>query len=362
MIAPSSKLMPLDYPRRDSRSQETSMPSTLTLPRFRSRRTLLARLLGAGLGLALTACDGADEPLAPAGEPAAASPVAEEVAGSASTLAASLVGSKVAYDSRVNGQSNIWLMNGDGTGRKQFTSFSGDEHEPAWSRDNRHLAFIRRRADATNTLHWDVFLMDADGTHKHWARSTPSGFDIMSPSWSADGKRLVVAVTFDGIDSYLATMELGTDKMEFVSDNTPKIMTGGSPSYSPSGESIVYVGDDGESICEVYPNGDPYILVVGPGPVTKPAWSPDGKKIAYGRVVGNNMDLYVMTRATMAVKRLTFNAMWDGDPTWSKDGSTILFESNRTGQSQIWSMPAAGGTQTRIAKTSTWDESPAFTF
>lgn len=95
--------------------------------------------------------------------------------------------------------------------------------------------------------------------------------------------------------------------------------------------------------------------------MTKPVWSPDGKKIAYGRVVGNNMDLYVMTRATMAVKRLTFNAMWDGDPTWSKDGSTILFESNRSGQSLIWSMPAGGGTQTRIVKTSTWEESPTFT-
>jgi TolB protein len=338
------------------------MPSTFTLSRTLSRRTLLARLLGAGLVLALAACDGADQPLAPAGELAAPTPAAEELAAPSSPLAASLVGTKVAYDSRVNGQSNIWLMNGDGTGRKQFTSFSGDEHEPAWSRDNRHLAFIRKRADATNTLHWDVFLMDADGTHKHWARSTPSGFDIVTPSWSPDGKSLVVAVTFDGIHSYLATMELGTDKMEFVADNSTTIVAGGYPSYSPTGASIVFVGDDGESICEVYPDGDPYTYVVGPGPVTKPVWSPDGKKIAYGRVVGNNMDLYVLTPATKAVKRLTSNAMWDGDPTWSKDGSTILFESNRSGQSQIWSMPAAGGTQTRIVKTSTWDESPAFTF
>lgn len=339
------------------------MPSTLTLSRFPSRRTLPARLLGAGFVLALAACDGADQPLAPAGELAAPTPAAEELAAPSSTLAASLVGTKVAYDSRANGQTNIWLMNGDGTGRKQLTSFSGDEIEPAWSRDNQHLAFIRKRADATNTLHWDVFLMDADGTHKHWARSAPSGFDIVNPSWSPDGKSLVVAVTFDQVYSYLATLQLGTGQLAFVASNANTVMPGQSPSYSPSGASIVYVGDDGESICEVYPNGDPYILVAGPGqPVTKPVWSPDGKKIAYGRVVGNNMDLYVMTRATTAVKRLTFNAQWDGDPTWSKDGSTILFESNRSGQSQIWSMPAAGGTQTRIAKTSTWDESPAFTF
>ena len=169
---------------------------------------LLARLLGAGLICTLAACDGGDQPLAPSAEPEASTPADDGLAPSA--LAASLVGAKIAYESRVNGNAGIWVMNGDGTGRKQLTTWSGDELEPAWSRDNKHLAFVRKRPDANQVLHWDVFLMDADGTHKHWARSTPAWFDIMHPSWSPDGKHLVTAISFDGIASYLATMDLAT--------------------------------------------------------------------------------------------------------------------------------------------------------
>ena len=321
---------------------------------------LLARVLGAGLICTLAACDGGDQPLGPSAEPEASTPAGDGLAPSA--LAASLVGAKIAYESRVNGNAGIWVMNGDGTGRKQLTTWSGDELEPAWSRDNKHLAFVRKRPDASQVLHWDVFLMDADGTHKHWARSTPAWFDIMHPSWSPDGKHLVTAISFDGVASYLATMDLATGALDWVVDNSQSVTQGGYPSYSPSGTSILYVGSHGLSINQIYPNGDPYVLVQPSIPVTKPVWSPDGKKIAYGRAAGNNMDLYVLTRSTNGVKRLTTNTQWDGNPTWSKDGSTILFSSNRSGGSQIWSVPAAGGTQTRVAKTSSWDDAPTLTF
>jgi hypothetical protein len=141
------------------------MPLAPTPSRKRSSNRLPVRLLGAGLVCALAACDGAEQPLEPSAEGLDLAP---------SALTASLVGAKVAYESRVNGNAGIWVMNADGTGRKQLTTWSGDELEPAWSRDNKHLAFVRKRPDANQVLHWDVFLMDADGTHKHWARSTPA--------------------------------------------------------------------------------------------------------------------------------------------------------------------------------------------
>ena len=275
-------------------------------------------------------------------------------------LAGALLGSRIAFESRKSGQADIYLMNPDGSGRTRFTTWAGDELQPAWSRDNKHLAFVRQRVDATNTKHWDVYLMDADGTHKHWARSTPSGFNILDPSWAPDGKHLVVRVDI-GNSYYLATMELGTDKMAFVWNNTPEIVAGSSPSYSPSGASIVYVAAGGESIYEVYPDGDPYPLVSGTTPVGTPVWSPDGKKIAYSRVVANNMDVYVLTRATLAVKRLTTNPAWDGDPSWSKDGTKIAFASSRSAPSQIYIMSATGTGQTRITHNTLFEDMPAFT-
>jgi TolB protein len=344
------------------------LPQLLSMPR-RPRR-LPSGLLLVALGCALAACDGSDQPLAPAAEdPAvgaaagsAQEPAAGELAAPSEDLAAALVGARIAFSSNKQaGQNDIYVMDPQGNNRTRLTSWAGDEMEPAWSRDNQRLAFIRRRADVTNTMHWDVFIMDADGTHKHWARSTPSGFDIMDPSWSPDGKHLVVRVGFGG-SSYLATLELGTGNMDFVRDNTSAIAAGEYPSYSPSGASIVYVGDKGGSLLEVYPDGDPYRLVSGAAAVGRPVWSPDGKKIVFNRLVGANMDVYVLTRATSAVKRLTTNAAWDGNASWSKDGTKIVFGSTRSGLEQIWMVSAAGGTQTRISHTSVWEDFPAYSY
>lgn len=91
-----------------------------------------------------------------------------------------------------------------------------------------------------------------------------------------------------------------------------------------------------------------------------PAFSPDGKKIAYTTTSVTSWDIYVRTLADGTTKRLTTAPGMNMHPTWSADGTRIAFMSNRSGKSQIGTVPSNGGTQVRITHTSVAESSPAW--
>ncbi|MEK7409660.1 MAG: hypothetical protein AAB225_31750 [Acidobacteriota bacterium] len=81
-----------------------------------------------------------------------------------------------------------------------------------------------------------------------------------------------------------------------------------------------------------------------------PRWSPDSKDIVFHANVDGAQDLYVVSAAGGAPRRLTHgpgNNMW---ASWSHDGEWIYFASNRTGQYQCWRVLAAGGEAVQITK------------
>lgn len=328
-------------------------------PMSRSFRSALPRLLVLAASLALGACD--DSPLAPADTPGA--PAEEALVPTdqpaAPDLALATTGQRILFSSSRKGGYDLFKMDPQGYNVVRLTSFADYESEPAWSYDNKRIAMIRPRRDASNIEHSDIYLMNADGTNKRWARSLPSSFHIRYPSWSPDGSRLVVSVILGG-KPYLATLKLATGELAFVKTVGSPVEQGTEPSYDRTGQKIIFVGSSGKTVDQVF-NGFHYGLIVSPTPVASPTFSPDGKKIAFAKVVAGNIDVFVQTLATGETKRLTTHAYYDGEPTWSPDGSRIAFESTRSGKSQIWTMNAAtGGSLTRITHTATDEKKPAW--
>jgi Tol biopolymer transport system component len=248
----------------------------------------------------------------------------------------------------------------DGTGVVRVTSFSGLEATPAWSPDNKRIVFSRMRPDASNVMHRDVYLMNADGTGKRWIESQPSSVNIEQPAWSPDGTRLVVVVTLSGIPR-LMLMNVATGAVSFII-GPQGAASGFFPSFDPTGKKIVYVGVNYESIEVVNVDGTGHTVIMAGAPYEFhwTRYSPDGKRIAFARKVAGNLDIYVRTLSTGAVKRLTFHSAEDTAPTWSPDGSRIAFSSFRAGPSQIYTVSSAGGTQTRITHTTTQEAEPAW--
>jgi Tol biopolymer transport system component len=105
-----------------------------------------------------------------------------------------------------------------------------------------------------------------------------------------------------------------------------------------------------------------------------PAWSPNGKKIAFeGRVAGGASDIYVMNADGSGLRKLTDDPAYDQQPQWSPDGTTIVYDN--TGDqpnpddpsdpafsptAEIWTVPVAGGAPTRLTHNGSPDNAPSY--
>ena len=82
----------------------------------------------------------------------------------------------------------------------------------------------------------------------------------------------------------------------------------------------------------------------------EPAWSPDGRKIAFRSTRNGNRDIYVMNADGSGKRNLTRNAAWDSRPSWSPDGRKIAFVSNRDGRLEAHVMNADGSGQRSLTR------------
>jgi Tol biopolymer transport system component len=327
-------------------------------------RMLFTGLLAPAMALTAGAC-GADQPLAPEATeleaPTGAAPTADATATVPGDLAA-LTTQRIAFISyRYNNWPNLYTMDPSGGNLVRLTSWAGYAGSPAWSYDNKRIAMMRERLDATNTYHADIYLMNADGSNKHWARSTPSSYAITYPSWSPDGTHLLVTVTISG-GVYLARLTLATGALDFVS------LSAGGPagtqaSYNPTGTKIIYVGpNDGGSIERINADGTGHKIIFSNASAhfDAPRYSPDGTRILFSKLVNNDVEVFARN-ADGTVKRLTTSPGPDGNASWSPDGSRIAFSSGRSGGGDIYTMPSNGGSATRVTSHSNIDWTPVFT-
>ena len=88
------------------------------------------------------------------------------------------------------------------------------------------------------------------------------------------------------------------------------------------------------------------------GAYAAPAWSPDGRKLAFVSDRDGNSEVYVMNANGSGQRNLTRNPAFDADPAWSPDGRKIAFVSNRDGSYGVYVMNADGSGQRRLAQRS----------
>ena len=73
-----------------------------------------------------------------------------------------------------------------------------------------------------------------------------------------------------------------------------------------------------------------------------PAWSPDGKRIAFSSTHEGNQEIYAAAVDGSDLVRLTQNPGIDAHPCWSPDGRTIAFATDRWGGLELASVKADG--------------------
>jgi len=93
---------------------------------------------------------------------------------------------------------------------------------------------------------------------------------------------------------------------------------------------------------------------------TAPAWSPDGRRIAFTSTRDGNAEIYVVDANGTALRRLTSDAADDFAPAWSPDGRRIAFTSTRDGNAELYLGDANGGAAQRLTRSPAGDHMPAW--
>ena len=319
------------------------------------------RMLVLAVPAALAACQGAADSLAPdaAGDPSApAAALATEEAVPSSGLLGALVSNRIAFMGyTADERSDIWTMGSAGGSLAHLTTFTGYETDPSWSSDHKRIAFARVRNGYN-----DIFVMNADGTNKHWARSFTYAGNIDMPSWSPDGTHLLVKVMLNGIPC-LGKIDLASGNLATVAPAGTFAVAGSQPIYDPAGKTIFFVDYGQMAIKRFTPGGAVTTVLTSSVYVADLAISPDGTRLAYYKeVTPGNSEIHVLNLATKVTKRLTFSATADTSPSWSPDGTKLAFTSYRSGKPQVWTMSSStGGGLTRITSSTYGSASPAWT-
>jgi len=129
-----------------------------------------------------------------------------------------------------------------------------------------------------------------------------------------------------------------------------------SPAWSPDGKKLAYVTfESGRSalVMKTLETGELETIASFPQHNGAPAFSPDGTKLAFALSKEGNLNVYVMELATKEIKRITFGRSNSTEPTWMPDSKTLVYTSDQTGRPQLYSIAIDGGISQRL----TWDGS-----
>ncbi len=126
-----------------------------------------------------------------------------------------------------------------------------------------------------------------------------------------------------------------------------------SPAWSPDGKKIAYVsfesGNSSIYVQDITTGSRKLVSARAKGINGAPAWSPDGSKMAMALSYVGNLELFVMDLGSRQETRLTHSLSIDTEPVWAPDGQSIYFTSDRSGRPQIYQISASGGSPQRIS-------------
>lgn len=125
------------------------------------------------------------------------------------------------------------------------------------------------------------------------------------------------------------------------------------PAWSPNGKKIAYTKVDEQNhwnlAIRTIDDGTERIIAPSDGYDTDPSWSPDGTRVAFTSSRTGNRDIYVYNLVTNTLEVIVSHPEMDNQPVWSPDGKEIVFLARRTGTSQLYIYDVAAATTRQVS-------------
>lgn len=138
-----------------------------------------------------------------------------------------------------------------------------------------------------------------------------------------------------------------------------------SPAWSPDGRKLAYVSfEHGNSAIYIQDiiTGQREVVSSFRGINSAPAFSPDGRKLAMSLSRSGNPEIYVMDLGSKQLTQLTNQLGIDTEPYWHPDGSSIYFTSDRGGRPQIYQVRVSGGSASRVTFQGNYNATPRLSY
>lgn len=307
---------------------------------------------------------------------------------------------------------HLWMTRWDGSASVQLTGRKGErESKPRFSPDGRYLAFLSGRAAEGDKDGDALWLMPRAGGEGEKLPGIKGSVDDFA--WSPDGKRLALIVTdpepeadakdgkADGKTDDKAKdrpKPIVIDRFQFKQDyvgylgkqrqrlwlydlatRTARRLTTGNfdeslPAWSPDGTRIAFASNRAADPDRTH-DSNLFVVTVGDKPAepkvlttfegadadvggdSYPAWSPDGRSIAYiqggpVKLIGYGVQVLAVVPSAGGAARVLTPAL-DRNvtrPVWSPDGQSIRFQVEDDGNVRIAEVAAAGGDVRDVAR------------
>jgi TolB protein len=227
----------------------------------------------------------------------------------------------------------IWMHEGKNEHSLQLT---GEVRDPAWSADGKRVAFVRQEESFS-----DLYVLNMETGEAIQATSNGSRLQkrtqqyvhaitwAAKPAWSPDGQTIVFLSQKDP-----ATWEGQQPSLYEFPLTLYRYKTNLIGARRPTNEDILGVEQQ---------NGD----------VLSPAWSPDGRYLAYVQAPRDENPRRIMLYDFQSEQAKPYPGIADGayDPAWSPDGHRLAFAVNQNGATDIWAIEGTeNGTPQRLTK------------
>jgi TolB protein len=264
---------------------------------------------------------------------------------------------KLAFDSDRDGErmggtieqratKEIYIADYDGENQRRFTVNKSLNIMSAWSPDSSLLAYVSfRRGRGGN-----IFISNLRaGTLEDFSKDKGENW---LPAWSPDGARVAFSSTRDGAGNteiYVANRD-GSNVHRLTQNQAADT----SPTWSPSGTQIAFVSDrsGGPQLYIIGADGTGLTkLQIGESYVDRPTWSPPPfNEIAFAARTGAGFDIKVFDFTSGQVHALTFGEGTNESPAWSPNGRHLAFSSTRAGKAQIFTVGRDGKNVRQITR------------